>query len=257
LTGTGDNFDRILGVIYVSWLGVLALCPPFFLFIFHSNFGISELPYGILTWIFRDYTKFLSIPFILIVSFFGIESGIWGVYTFILNQIYMTGMSKWMEGMDCDPTEERKKRRESQLLYRSGQLLHLHAYDVLGLWFSMTYYICLTIIIVFSFCLVRYVRIMDPMVLCFMVVMASNLTVSTGTLFESLIKIQLRSSMYLESFQRNCINTSAEERLWLKSAFPIQWKVGAMFTVSETNFCLKLYGDIVINSIVSLVVSFR
>jgi len=258
--GSGKTFERILQCVYISWIGVLILNPPFLLFIFYSSWGLSELPYVVLTFIFGCYTRFFGVPFVLFLSLFCIESGIWGVFTFLLNFIYMAGMSKWMQWIAADPTadeDDDARRRKRQLLYRSAQILHNLTQEVLGLWFTMTYYAGLSIVVIFSFCILKYIRGMQPLVVAFMLAMVSNLVVSTIIFFESLIKIQKRSEFYAKRLLAGRVNLSAIDVLFLKSAVPLKWKVASMFTISDSNFSLKIYGEVIIHSIMSLLLTCR
>lgn len=71
------------------------------------------------------------------------------------------------------------------------------------------------------------------------------------------LHFRTNSLEYINSYIRNDMKLSKLERLVLKSYYPLEVHVGNLFKFTSKSFCLHLFGDIIFQSVITLLLTFQ
>jgi len=113
------------------------------------------------------------------------------------------------------------------------------------------------VIITFSFCLVRFMTTLPSLVLLCIIIGFTVVTGSTIFLVKKAINIRILSEAALVSFQKiDFKQNQANARFW-KSCLPLKMKVGPFGSMETHEFLLILFGNIILNNTVTLLISTR
>jgi len=111
--------------------------------------------------------------------------------------------------------------------------------------------------ITISFCLVKFMTILPFLVLLWMIVCLIGITGVIIFLVKKSINIRVFSEILLTSFQKfDFKQNPASTRFW-KSCLPLNMKVGPFGSIETHEFLLILFGDMIINNTLTLLISTR
>ena len=127
--------------------------------------------------------------------------------------------------------------------------------DILSKWIIIAYFGVTLFLISLSFVLML-LRVDLGIVALFVLVIADILILVISLLIvQFVLSFSTYSSNYIQMAKRNA-RTKLEAKL-LKSYQPIRVSVGRFFTFESKNFCLQMYGRVILETTISLLLTFR
>jgi len=113
-----------------------------------------------------------------------------------------------------------------------------------------------SVLISCSYCLIRFAATLNPFVLLWMLVVILFTAVSTVLLVTKAIRIRILSEASYTSFQKLDFSNLINDRFW-KSCRPLKIRVGSFGSIETHEYILILFGDVVLKTMVTLLLSTR
>jgi len=141
--------------------------------------------------------------------------------------------------------------------YRGHEVMNQFANKMFGVVVAVAYILAACVVITCLFCLIRFTSSLPILFLLW--ILAAFVVVSgiLVLLITKAVQIRVLSKSSFTSFQRFDLNQNRETRLFWKSCRPLRINVGSFGSIESHEFLLILFGDIVLNNTVTLLLSTR
>lgn len=126
---------------------------------------------------------------------------------------------------------------------------------------SYAYHFSVTVTITISYAILRLLahrsNFMMVVVGLLGLIMVGIINVILEFCIQHSLNLRYNSLEYVDSYFRNDFTLNKLERKVLKSCYPLEIEVGTLFKFTTRSFCLRLFGDIILQNIITLLLTFQ